>query len=38
MAYDNFNDYDDDHDGKLSEEEFLKYTKVNTLEFYSKFC
>ena len=38
MAYDNFNTYDEDHDGYLNEEEFLKYAKVNALEFEAKFC
>ena len=38
MIYDNFNSYDEDHNGHLNEEEFLKVVKLNTLEGYAKFC
>ena len=34
----NFDDYDEDHDGKLSYEEYLKYGKMAVLDYEREFC
>ena len=38
MVNDNFDNYDEDHDGHLNEEEFLRFSKVSLLESVKDYC